>query len=39
LSVVQQPLTYGQKVVLKEGAQGGKNGNFYAVSFGGDRGA
>lgn len=39
LAVVDQPLIFGQEVILKEGSGDAVAGNYNAVSFGGDRGA
>lgn len=39
LAVVDQPLVFGQEIVLKEGAGDAVVGNYNAVSFGGDFGA
>lgn len=39
LAIADQPMVYGQTVVLKEEGGDGTNGNYGAVSFGGDYGA
>lgn len=39
LAIADQPMIYGQTVVLKEEGGDGTNGNYGAVSFGGDYGA
>lgn len=39
LAISDQPLVYGQQVMLKEEGGDGTNGNYGAVAFGADRGA